>query len=157
MTANQRRSAGGLKLWVNREVQFEIYRLLRKIHRCNWDRAVKLAETSFIQVLVSNETPDEPDVAYDLNSFEIHSSCFFSAAYINLEPIIQRLKGMILLQRESGGARHYKKELRESVKETVQEQSEFINELQKARKVFKSPEDLKTALVDELNKISRRH
>jgi hypothetical protein len=64
---------------------------------------------------------------------------------------------MILLQRESGGARYYKKELRESVKETVQEQSEFINELQKARKVFKSPEDLKTALVDELNKISRRH
>ena len=108
--------------------------------------------------MVSGESPGEPDVAYDLKLFEIPYCCSFDAAVkINLEPIIQRLKGMILLRRESGGARYYKKELRESVKETLQEQSEFINELQKARKVFKSPENLKTALVDELNKISRRH
>ncbi len=54
-----------------------------------------MAETSFIQVLVSGDTPEDPDVAYDLKLFEIPQS-----GKIDLEPIIQRLQGMILLQRE---------------------------------------------------------
>ena len=58
-----------------------------------------MAETSFIQVLVSGETSKDPDVAYDLRLFEVPES-----KKIDLEPIIQRLQGMILLQREKRNA-----------------------------------------------------
>ena len=86
------------------------------------DRALKLAKTSFIQALVSGESPGEPDVAYDLKLFEIPWNSFFTPAVrVNLEPIIQRLKGMILLQRENKHSKNYNKKLKEKVKETLQE------------------------------------
>jgi hypothetical protein len=121
--------------------------------------------------LVSGKKPQEPDVAYDLRLFEIPQS-----QKIDLEPVIERLKGMMLLQKEKKLALKVPKsdnqeeeekasassvfariDLKERVNETLREQSEFIRGLQKAKRVFRSPEDVQNSLVDELNKISQRH
>ena len=92
-----------------------------------------------------------------------------------MEPVIKRLKGMMLLQKEKKLALKVPKsdnneeekasassvfariDFKERVNEALREQSEFIRGLQKAKRVFRSPEDVQTSLVDQLNKISQRH
>ena len=85
-------------------------------------------------ILLQREMKQQLKVTIPNNNEEKKASCFSEVVRIYLS-----------------------REHKESVKDAIREQFEFIQGLQKARRVFKSSEDMQKSLVDELNKISQRH
>jgi hypothetical protein len=97
-------------------------------------QANQLRKACSIKVLVYGESTEETDVIYDLRQFEVPES-----RRIDLDPIIQRMHGMILVQDEVAKQVRFPK-YKDRVRQSVQEQFEYLKGLQEARGVYDSRE-----------------
>lgn len=79
---------------MNQTIDCNISRLLYAMGHCNsQSKAIKIAKICIILVVCYDENGREEDVSYDLRIFEDKAS-----GIINLEPVIHRLMGLVLVK-----------------------------------------------------------
>ena len=119
LTAEQKKRSGDLVLNMRQSVDYNLRHHLLARGKCDSERSArKLAKECFFMVVVE-DSDGESDVAYDLRSFVDPVT-----NRINLEPVIDRLQGVVLLKR--------KPEEQERISEE-DEQDEMMDEEEKAQ------------------------
>jgi hypothetical protein len=125
----------------------------------NTESAFSYAESCFFQVIVEkpldeekNHAEGEEDPSYDSSvetvAYDLQSFVDPATDRIDLEPVINRLIGMVLLKRREAAPASLRmhiermihpNRLRERVEAAVLAQCEFINEIGEDMRVFDSP------------------